>query len=65
MQENKNTNFFGLIVEEDISSVFSHGYEVTLDGTVVVPQLSLEASAALLDVSSLSQSLITTLSTRN
>ncbi len=63
MQENKNTNFFGLIVEEDISSVFLHGYEVTLDGTVVVPQLSLEASAALLDVSSHSQSLITALST--
>lgn len=53
MQENQTTTFFGLIVDEDSSSVFLHGYEITLDGAVVVPQLNTISSAASPDASSI------------
>ena len=39
MQEKKDTNWFGLIVGEEASDAFLHGYEVTMDGDVVVPEL--------------------------
>ena len=39
MQEKKNENWFGLIVGEEASDAFLHGYEVTLEGEVVVPEL--------------------------
>jgi hypothetical protein len=39
MQEKKDTTWFGLIVGEEVADAFLHGYEVTMDGDVVVPEL--------------------------
>jgi hypothetical protein len=39
VQEPRNANCFGLIAEADFPFVFLHGYDITLDGAVVVPQL--------------------------
>jgi len=44
--ENKSDNYFGLIVEADASVAYLHGYEVTTDGSVVVPELCPNRSKA-------------------
>jgi len=39
MKENRSDNYFGLIAEAGASVAYLHGYEVTMDGSVVVPEL--------------------------
>ena len=46
MKENRGDNYFGLIVEAGASVAFLHGYEVTMDGSVVVPELCPKPPAA-------------------